>query len=168
MKTVIKGANFQCSDLLLNFQSWLSGGNTVTRVDAAVDEAVLTHHSALLKKAVQENLQQPIEHLKSFGKLPFLAVIKTQTSGSTSECTCMIPLYCQHFTISCYFHPKSSLLSYVSQKNQQVLWNRKGVSIYLFLPLVTLFECTLSLDLRKKAKYKFLQFSKSCSFLSGL
>ena len=40
----------------------------MTRVDAAVDEAILKHHSSLLKKAVQENLMQPIEYSKSFGK----------------------------------------------------------------------------------------------------
>lgn len=49
-------------------QSWLAGGNTVTHVDAAVDNDVLLRCTKFLKDAVNFNLQKPIEYLHSFGK----------------------------------------------------------------------------------------------------
>ena len=44
----------------------------MTHVDAGVDKEVLSRCIKFLKDAVNTNLQQPIEHLDSFGKFNHL------------------------------------------------------------------------------------------------
>ncbi|RMX38335.1 hypothetical protein pdam_00005508 [Pocillopora damicornis] len=64
-------------------QSWLAGGNTVTHVDAAVDNDVLLRCTKFLKDAVNFNLQQPIEYLHSFDK--YSALVSGESSARVKQ-----------------------------------------------------------------------------------
>ncbi|CAB3982986.1 dynein heavy chain 12, axonemal-like, partial [Paramuricea clavata] len=53
-------------------QSWLSGSNTTTPIDAKVDGVVLGECKKFLGEAVNKNLEQPIEYLSRFDEFKML------------------------------------------------------------------------------------------------